>query len=162
MISEILRNRCMNSKCSNLQMPLDGTKREETVARVQRIKGLWVVSYTEKLCIVVILFFLVANEVYCLLIQTVLTYSVLKSPLLLCFLCGSVLKYNLLLWSNLNFSIISPACHMILQKSNILIWCSRNMSDYSQCRKQCCWIFVETVIHFIFKHSLMHVKFKRI
>ncbi len=102
MISEILRNRCMNSKCSNLQMPLDGTKREETVARVQRIKWLWVVSYTEKLCIVVILFFLVANEVYCLLIQTVLTYSVLKSPLLLCFLCGYVLKYNLLLWSKLN------------------------------------------------------------
>lgn len=38
--SEIRRHRCMNSKCSNLQMPLDGSKREETVARVQRIKWL--------------------------------------------------------------------------------------------------------------------------
>ncbi len=45
----------------------------------------------------------------------------------------------------------SLQCHMIFRNhSNMLIYCSRNISDYYQCWKQfCCFtFFMETVIHF--------------
>ncbi len=56
-----------------------------------------------------------------------------------CCLCKYLEKYNLFLWTKLYFQH-----HMIFRyHSNILICCSRNISDYYQCWKQsCCTIFL--------------------
>ncbi len=63
-----------------------------------------------------------------------------------CFLCEYMLKCNWFLWSKLNFQhhYSSLQCHMIFRNhSNMLICCSRNISDYYQCWKQlCCPIFL--------------------
>ncbi len=63
-----------------------------------------------------------------------------------CFLCEYVLNCNLYLWSNLYFQhhYSSLQCHMIFRNHyNMLICCSRNISDYYQCWKQlCCTIFL--------------------
>ncbi len=57
-----------------------------------------------------------------------------------------MLKCNLFLWSKLYFQhhYSSLQCHMIFRNhSNMLICCSRNISDYYQCWKQlCCPIFL--------------------
>ncbi len=50
-----------------------------------------------------------------------------------------ILKCNLLLWSKLNFQhhYFNLQCHMIFRNhSNMLICCSRNISDYYDCWKQ--------------------------
>ncbi len=55
-----------------------------------------------------------------------------------CFLCEYVLNCNLFLWSKLYFQhhYSSLQCHMIFRNhSNMMICCSRNISDY-QCWKQ--------------------------
>ncbi len=58
----------------------------------------------------------------------------------------SMLKCNLFLWSKLYFQhhYSSLQCHMIFRNhNNMLICCSRNISDYYQCWKQlCCTIFL--------------------
>ncbi len=63
-----------------------------------------------------------------------------------CFLCEYVLNCNLFLWSKLYFQhhYCSLQCHMIFRNhNNMLICCSRNISDYYQCWKQlCCTIFL--------------------
>ncbi len=63
-----------------------------------------------------------------------------------CFLCEYVLNCNLFLWSKLYFQhhYSSLQCHMIFRNhNNMLICCSRNISDYYQCWKQlCCTIFL--------------------
>ncbi len=62
-----------------------------------------------------------------------------------CFLCEYLLKYNLFMWSKLYFHhhYSSLQCHMIFRNHNMLIYCSRNVSDYYQCWKQlCCTIFL--------------------
>ncbi len=63
-----------------------------------------------------------------------------------CFLREYLLKCNLFLWSKLYFQhhYSSLQCHMIFRNhSNMLICCSRNISDYYQCWKQlCCSIFL--------------------
>ncbi len=63
-----------------------------------------------------------------------------------CFLCEYMLKCNLFLWLKLYFQhhYSSLQCHMIFRNhSNILICCSRNISDYYQCWKQlCCFIYL--------------------
>ncbi len=63
-----------------------------------------------------------------------------------CFLCKYMFKSNWLLWSKLNFQhhYSSLQCHMIFRNhSNMLICCSRNISDYYQFWKQlCCPIFM--------------------
>ncbi len=62
------------------------------------------------------------------------------------FLCEYMLNCNLFLWSNLYFQhhYSSLQCHMIFRNhNNMLICCSRNISDYYQCWKQlCCTIFL--------------------
>ncbi len=86
-------------------------------------------------------------------------YYYFKIPVL----CEYILKSKLFLWSKLYFQhhYSSLQCHMIFRNhSNMLICCSRNISDYYQCWKQL-HIFVETVIHFIFQDSLMTRKFKK-
>ncbi len=64
-----------------------------------------------------------------------------------CFLCEYLLKCNLFLWSKLNFQhhYSSLQCHMIFRNhNNMLICCSRNISDYYQCWKQlCCTILFQ-------------------
>jgi len=46
--------------------------------------------------------------------------------------------------------------------SYMLVWCSRNSSFYYQCWKQLCsWIFLWTLLHIVFQHSLIKIKFKR-
>ncbi len=57
----------------------------------------------------------------------------------------------------------SLQCHMIFRNySNMLICCSRTISDYYQCWKQlCCFIFLWKLLHFIFQDNLMNWKFKR-
>ncbi len=53
-----------------------------------------------------------------------------------CFLCEYVLNCNLFLWSKLYFQhhYCSLQCHMIFRNhNNMLICCSRNISDYYQC-----------------------------
>ncbi len=65
----------------------------------------------------------------------------------------SFTNYNLIIYLNRIF-VIQWSNH-----SNILMFCSRNISDYYQCWKQsCCTIFL---LHFIFHDSLMNRKFKR-
>ncbi len=63
-----------------------------------------------------------------------------------------MLKCNLFLWSKLYFQhhYSSLQCHMIFRNhNNMLICCSRNISDYYQCWKQlCCWIW-RKLIHLI-------------
>ncbi len=63
-----------------------------------------------------------------------------------CFLCEYLLNCNLFLWSNLYFQhhYSSFQCHMIFRNhNNMMICCSRNISDYYQCWKQlCCTIFL--------------------
>ncbi len=57
-----------------------------------------------------------------------------------------MLNCNLFLWSKLYFQhhYCSLQCHMIFRNhNNMLICCSRNISDYYQCWKQlCCTIFL--------------------
>ncbi len=71
-----------------------------------------------------------------------------------CFLCEYVLNCNLFLWSKLNFQhhYSSLQCHMIFRNhSNMLICCSRNISDYYQCWKQlCCPIFLGKLWYILF------------
>ncbi len=63
----------------------------------------------------------------------------------------NIVKYHYRQYSSLQ-------CHMILQKSFMLIWCLRHISYYYQCWKQlCCLIFL---IH-SFKDSLMNRKLWR-
>ncbi len=53
-----------------------------------------------------------------------------------------MLKCNWFLWSKLYFQhhYSSLQCHVIFRNhNNILICCSRNISDYYQCWKQLCW-----------------------
>ncbi len=83
-----------------------------------------------------------------------------------CFLCEYLLKYNLFLWSKLYYQhhYCSLQCHMIFRNhSNMLICCSRNISDYYQCLETVVLhnISVETVIQLIFQDSQMNRKFKR-
>ncbi len=63
-----------------------------------------------------------------------------------CFLCECMLNCNLFLWSKLYFQhhYSSLQCHMIFRNhNNMLICCSRNISDYYQCWKQLwCTIFL--------------------
>ncbi len=60
-------------------------------------------------------------------------------------------KFNLSLWSKLNFHQSSLQCHMIFRNhSNMLICCSRNISGYYHCWKLL-HIFVKSMIHFIFQ-----------
>ncbi len=63
-----------------------------------------------------------------------------------CFLYEYIVKCNLFLWSKLYFQhhYCSLQCHMIFRNHyNMLICCSRNISDYYQCWKQlCCPIFL--------------------
>ncbi len=58
----------------------------------------------------------------------------------------AALNCNLFLWSKLYFQhhYSSLQCHMIFRNhNNMLICCSRNISDYYQCWKQlCCTIFL--------------------
>ncbi len=60
--------------------------------------------------------------------------------------CEPTVNIYLFLWSNLCFQhhYSSLQCHMIFRNhNNILIYCSRHISDYHQCCKQlCCTIFV--------------------
>ncbi len=76
-----------------------------------------------------------------------------------------MLNCNLFLWSKLYFQhhYFSLQCHMIFRNhNNMLICCSRNISDYYQCWKQlCCTIFLWKLMHFIFHDSQMNRKFKR-
>ncbi len=62
------------------------------------------------------------------------------------FLCEYVFNCNLFLWCAAVFQhhFSSLQCHMIFRNhNNILIYCSRNISDYYQCWKQsCCTIFL--------------------
>ncbi len=57
-----------------------------------------------------------------------------------------------MLWSKLYFQhhYCSLQCHMIFRNhNNILIYCSRNISDYYQCWKQlCCTIFLWCILFF--------------
>ncbi len=66
-----------------------------------------------------------------------------------CFLCEYLLKCNLFLWSKLYFQhhYSSLQCHMIFRNHyNILIYCSRNISDYYQWKKLfCCFIILRKV-----------------
>ncbi len=67
-------------------------------------------------------------------VKTVKYYYNLKSL----FLCEYLLNCNLFLWSKLNFQhhYSSLQCHMIFRNnSNMLICCSRNISDYYQMLK---------------------------
>ncbi len=77
----------------------------------------------------------------------------------------NMLNCNLFLWSKLYFQhhYSSLQCHMIFRNhNNMLICCSRNISDYYQCWKQlCCTIFLWKLIRFIFQDSQMNRKFKR-
>ncbi len=63
-----------------------------------------------------------------------------------CFLCKYIVKCNLFLWLKLYFQhhYSSLQCHMIFRNhSNMLIFCSRNISVDYQCWKQlCCTIFL--------------------
>ncbi len=65
-----------------------------------------------------------------------------------------MLKCNLFLWLKLNFQhhYSSLQCHMIFRNhSNMLICCSRNISDYYQCWKQlCCTIFLWKLWYILF------------
>ncbi len=68
------------------------------------------------------------------------------------------------MWSNLYFQHHNSSlqCHMIFRNhNNMLIYCSRNISDYYQCRKQlCCTISLWKL--FIFQNSLINRHFKRV
>ncbi len=76
-----------------------------------------------------------------------------------------MLNCNLFLWSKLYFQhhYCSLQCHMIFRNhNNMLICCSRNISDYYQCWKQlCCTIFLWKLMHFISQDSQINRKFKR-
>ncbi len=75
-----------------------------------------------------------------------------------CCLCKHIVKYNLFLRSKLNFQhdYSSLQCHMILQKSYMLICCSRNISDYHQFWKLlCCLIFLWKSSQFFFMSGLL-------
>ncbi len=71
-----------------------------------------------------------------------------------CFLCEYLLNCNLFMWSKLYFQhhYSSLQCHMIFRNhSNMLICCSRNISDYYQCWKQlCCTIFLWKLWYILF------------
>ncbi len=76
----------------------------------------------------------------------VILWNILEQFRNSCFLCEYLLKCNLFLWSKLYFHhhYSSLQCHMIFRNhNNMLICCSRNISDYYQCWKQlCCTIFL--------------------
>ncbi len=64
------------------------------------------------------------------------------------------------------FSIITPVFSVtwfFRNHSNMMVCCSRNISDYYQWWKQlCCWIFLWKLWYFaIFQDCLMNRKFKR-
>ncbi len=65
-----------------------------------------------------------------------------------------MLNCNLFLWSKLYFQhhYSSLQCHMIFRNhNNMLICCSRNISDYYQCWKQlCCSIFLWKLWYILF------------
>ncbi len=69
---------------------------------------------------------------------------------------------NLFLWSKLNFQhhYSSLQCHMIFRNhSNMLICCSRNISDYYQCWKQlCCPIFLCNLRYIFFFRILWWIE----
>ncbi len=68
-----------------------------------------------------------------------------------CFLCEYTVKWNLFLWSKMDFQHhYSSVTWSFRNQSNMLICCSRNISDYYQCWKTVVLLhmFVKTLIPF--------------
>ncbi len=81
--------------------------------------------------------------------NTVKTWNIIK-VWNSCFLCEYLLKCNVFLYFQHHYS--SLQCHMIFRNhNNMLICCSRNISDYYQCWKQmCCTIFLWKLWYILF------------